>query len=95
MFVILLSMFSLCLYKFNFNFNLQINKFPPTTYYLIASLFSILLVLYAKNMEDRVAKLIKKDPIIKFLGYSGKNVFNIYLYQGFAHLCRLSRCLIF
>lgn len=83
MFTVLLFMFVLCLYKFNFDFNLQINKFPPTTYYLIASLFSILIVLSAKNMENRASELIKNDPIIKFLGYSGKNVFSIYLYQGF------------
>jgi len=62
-------------------FNLQNNKFPPSLIYLLASIFSIVVALYAKNLEG----FFKKCPrsVIVFLSFLGKNVYTVYLYQGF------------
>lgn len=83
-FAVLLSLCLLCIFRVNFNLNLQPNKFPITIHYqIIASLFSILFVLYARNIENNISELVRSNVIFKFLSYNGKNVFNIYLYQGF------------
>lgn len=71
------------LWGLNFKFELQANKFPPSMFYFVFSMFSIMITLYLKNHEIWFSKSIKKSVLLKFLRYSGVNVFNIYLYQGF------------
>lgn len=64
--------------------DLQSNKFPPTLFYFIASLFSILIATYGKNFTLHVNnQIIAGNKLMRFLNYSGKNVFAIYLSQGF------------
>ncbi len=74
----------LCLCYFNFKLDLQANKFPPSALYLIASTYSVVATLYLKNFEEKASqKINKNNKILKFLQYSGKNAYNLYLYQGF------------
>ncbi len=84
LFTVALSLFFIYWPGYNFNLGLQLAKFPPTTCYLVASLFSVLIVLYARNFENGVSRLVQANPLGKFLSYSGRNVFDIYLCQGFA-----------
>jgi surface polysaccharide O-acyltransferase-like enzyme len=79
---VLLLFFSY-LWSVDFKFQLQANKFPPTMFYFIASMFSVLGTLYLKNFEERISKSIENNRLLRFLSFSGTNVFNIYLYQGF------------
>ncbi|KPU43689.1 acyltransferase family protein [Oxobacter pfennigii] len=65
------------------SFDVQSNKFPPSVFYLIISLFSIFISIYIKNFELPCENLYKKNVFLKFLNYSGRNSLTIYLYQGF------------
>jgi surface polysaccharide O-acyltransferase-like enzyme len=62
-------------------FDLQSNKFPPNMLYFIASLPSMCTIIYLASYEDRIKLL--DNHLSRFLTYSGKNIFLIYLYQGF------------
>lgn len=67
-----------------FSLDLQGNKFPPTLFYFIASLFAILIAIYAKNYTSYIkTQIIAGNKLMRFLNYSGKNYFAIYLSQGF------------
>jgi fucose 4-O-acetylase-like acetyltransferase len=79
----IIILFVYYLWKANFKFELQANKFPPNIFYLISSMFSVIATLYLKNFEGWVNKHIKNSKLLKFLSFSGQNVYNIYLYQGF------------
>ncbi|KKC48116.1 hypothetical protein VE23_15010 [Paenibacillus sp. D9] len=66
----------------NGGFMMQENKFPPTLIYFAASMISIIIVLIVKNYESNLSKW-SNSSMGSFLTYSGKNVFYIYLFQGF------------
>ena len=63
-------------------FDMQKYKFPPSLFYLLASVISVILTLYIKNFENYF-KYNNENLAIRLLEYCGKNVFTIYLYQGF------------
>jgi hypothetical protein len=79
----IVMLFIYYLWKANFKFELQANKFPPNIFYLISSMFSVTITLYLKNFEGWVSKHIENSKLLKLLSFSGQNVYNIYLYQGF------------
>lgn len=82
-FISLSIVFLIYLSSLNYEFDLQINKFPPSMFYFISSMFSIIITVYLKNYENKAVEVIKKNKLIKFLSYSGVNSYNIFLYQGF------------
>lgn len=75
-----IALYTLKLFDFR---SLHILMFPPKIPFLLVSLFSILLFLYFQNYENKFRLLLSKSYFLKFLNYTGKNVFIIYLYQGF------------
>lgn len=79
----LLVVFLLFLAGSGFILELQLNKFPPTTFYFVASMFSVIITLYLKNFETKMGELIEKKRFFAFLNFSGINVYNLFLYQGF------------
>lgn len=83
LFFSLLVVFLFFLAGSGFILELQLNKFPPTTFYLVASMFSVITTLYLKNFETKMGKLIEKKRFFAFLNFSGINVYNLFLYQGF------------
>lgn len=76
-------LFGAYLHSLGFQVDMQRHKFPPTFFYLVMSLFSIVFVLHLKSYAQTITRHARSNWIIKLFNYCGKNVFFMYMAQGF------------
>ena len=62
-------------------FNLQKNKFPPNIFYLLSSLYSVVLVLFVKKYEIFIKNKIRENRLFKFISLCGEKVYSIFFCQ--------------